>query len=149
MKNFYQDLFRYNYQVNRQLANRFKSHDYALGKDIARLANHMLNAQQIWIARIKGEETPCSPWEEYSLTSFEERNQILFDLSMEMLSVSELEEWVDYRNFAGQVFRNKISDILTHIVNHSTYHRGQIALKMREQGLEPIMSDFIYYKRED
>ena len=42
----------------------------------------------------------------------------------------------------------QVSDVLTHAVTHATYHRGQVATKMREGGLEPVNSDFITYCRE-
>ncbi|SFT92684.1 Uncharacterized damage-inducible protein DinB (forms a four-helix bundle) [Algoriphagus locisalis] len=147
MKVFYKDFFQYNYQVNQELARSFKSYGDAIGEDIARLANHILNAQQIWIGRINGEKTLSSPWVDFPLSSFEERNQELFDLTLEVISLRELDEHIHFRNFAGQEFQNKISDILTHLVNHSTYHRGQIALLMRAAGFEPVKSDFIYFKR--
>ena len=37
---------------------------------------------------------------------------------------------------------------MTHCVVHASYHRGQVAVRMREGGLEPVNSDFITYCRE-
>lgn len=147
MKKFYQDFFLYNYQVNIELANSFQKNKYELSEEIARLANHILNAQQIWIARINGEKTLPSPWEDFPLSSFEKRNKELFELTLDLISLKNLEETISYQTFAGQKLNSKISDILTHLVNHSTYHRGQIALLMRLGGLEPVKSDFIYFKK--
>lgn len=147
MKEFYQEFFEYNYRVNKELALRFKSYDYDLGEEIVRLANHMLNAQQIWIARINQRETLSSPWIDFPLATFEERNQELFDAALKVIGAYELEGMISYRNFAGQKFENKVMDVLTHLVNHSTYHRGQIALLMRAGGFEPVKSDYIYFKK--
>jgi uncharacterized damage-inducible protein DinB len=36
---------------------------------------------------------------------------------------------------------------MIHLVNHASYHRAQIALLMRQQGHEPINTDFITYDR--
>ena len=33
--------------------------------------------------------------------------------------------------------------VLRHIVNHSTYHRGQVAAKLKRLGVEPPMTDLI------
>ncbi len=44
-------------------------------------------------------------------------------------------------------FTNVIQDVLFHFINHSTYHRGQIAIQMKEAGLEPIATDYIFFKR--
>lgn len=45
-------------------------------------------------------------------------------------------------------FTNTIGDILFHIVNHSTYHRGQIASDFRESDIEPLNTDYIMFKRD-
>ncbi|QLH28398.1 MAG: hypothetical protein HWD63_02710 [Candidatus Parvibacillus calidus] len=39
-----------------------------------------------------------------------------------------------------------MKDIIFHIINHSTYHRGQIAMEFRQSGLEPLNTDYIFYK---
>lgn len=147
MKKFYEDFFLYNYQVNQELALSFQSYDYSLGDEITRLANHILNAQQIWIGRINGEKTLASPWEDFPLSSFEKRNKELFDVTLDLISGSDLDKGISFRTFAGPKMEKKISDILTHLVNHSTYHRGQIALLMRSGGFDPIKSDFIYFRK--
>lgn len=147
MKNFYEDFFFYNYQVNQDLAHSFQSYNYEVGDEIIRLANHILNAQQIWIDRIKGKETLASPWEDFPLSSFEKRNKELFDVTLDLISKRDLEETVSFQTFAGRELEKKISDVLTHLVNHSTYHRGQIALLMRSGGFEPVKSDFIYFRK--
>lgn len=41
----------------------------------------------------------------------------------------------------------KIKDIMFHIVNHSTYHRAQIATELKDHGIEPLKTDYILYKR--
>lgn len=147
MKKFYEDFFLYNYQVNQELAHSFQSYNYEVGDEIIRLANHILNAQQIWIGRINGEKTLASPWEDFPLSSFEKRNKELFDGALDLISGSELDKRISFRTFTGQELEKKISDILTHLVNHATYHRGQIALLMRLGGFEPVKSDFIYFRK--
>jgi len=37
---------------------------------------------------------------------------------------------------------------LTHVIMHSAYHRGQIALEMRAAGMEPAHTDFIHAVRQ-
>jgi len=36
----------------------------------------------------------------------------------------------------------KLVHLMQHMANHSTYHRGQIALMMRQLGSEPVATDF-------
>ena len=41
-----------------------------------------------------------------------------------------------------------VRDILTHVVNHSTYHRGQIARLIAECGVKPAVTDYIHFAYE-
>lgn len=54
---------------------------------------------------------------------------------------------IRYRNSNGEQFDNSIADILTHVINHSSYHRGQIFKMLRQKGEEPINTDYITYAR--
>ncbi|TNF76236.1 MAG: damage-inducible protein DinB, partial [Bacteroidetes bacterium] len=52
-----------------------------------------------------------------------------------------------YENTEGRSFSNTLQDILFHIVNHSTHHRGQITMDFRKNGMDPPLLDYILYKR--
>ncbi|MCH7396746.1 hypothetical protein MM236_02050 [Belliella sp. DSM 107340] len=53
----------------------------------------------------------------------------------------------DYSNSKGQKYSSSVRDILFHIINHSTYHRSQIASELKNQGIEPLITDYIFFKR--
>jgi uncharacterized damage-inducible protein DinB len=55
---------------------------------------------------------------------------------------------VECRNLAGNTYRNTLADLIRHVVNHSTYHRGQLATQLRQLGQIPPATDFIVYRRE-
>ena len=52
-----------------------------------------------------------------------------------------------YNNYVGDPYVNNVENIMIHLVNHSTYHRAQIALLLRQKGFEPVNTDFITYDR--
>ncbi|MEO5599964.1 MAG: DinB family protein, partial [Cyclobacteriaceae bacterium] len=69
-------------------------------------------------------------------------------------------EWIDfiqttenfnremtYKNYVGEDYTNNVEMIMIHLVNHSSYHRAQIAMLLRQKGFEPINTDFITYDR--
>lgn len=62
--------------------------------------------------------------------------------SLKIVGEVDLEKLMTYNNATGGQFTNKIKDLLFHIINHSTYHRAQLALLLREQGVEPINTDY-------
>ncbi len=54
----------------------------------------------------------------------------------------------NYKNLKGSLFETLLSDILAHMVNHGSYHRGQIASLIKKSGGEPAGTDYIGYVRE-
>jgi uncharacterized damage-inducible protein DinB len=54
---------------------------------------------------------------------------------------------ITYTNTHGQTFTQPLQDLLFHILNHSTYHRGQLAQLLRQQGFTPPATDFVYFNR--
>ena len=53
---------------------------------------------------------------------------------------------VTYKTGSGTTFTHSVQEIFFQIITHSTYHRGQIATELRSIGIQPPMTDFIYYK---
>lgn len=55
---------------------------------------------------------------------------------------------VTYRNTQGVTFRTPVIEVLMQVFSHGVYHRGQIALVLRQAGIEPVNTDFITFVRE-
>lgn len=53
-----------------------------------------------------------------------------------------------YTNSTGTEFMNSLEEIITHIVNHGTYHRGNISAMLRQLGTKSVSTDYIFYLRE-
>ena len=64
------------------------------------------------------------------------------------LSEARLGEAVRYRTLKGDEYENALGDLLRHVLNHSTYHRGQAATQLRQLGATPPATDLILYLRE-
>ncbi len=58
-----------------------------------------------------------------------------------------LKRRVQYVNTSGHEFATTVEDILLHVVQHSMYHRGQVALLVRASGGTPLATDFIAFVR--
>jgi uncharacterized damage-inducible protein DinB len=61
------------------------------------------------------------------------------------LSEESLGNVIAYINFRGELWKYPLNQILQHVVNHSTYHRGQITTQLRTLGATPVMTDYLYY----
>lgn len=117
-----------------------------------RLLAHILAAEKVWLARINGEEAAAiSIWPEYTLEQCElerEQNKIGYQALLSQLKDAEFTKVISYQNSKGIAFNTTISDILTHVSLHGSYHRGQIAALLRQAGEAPVNTDYIAYIRQ-
>lgn len=65
------------------------------------------------------------------------------------LSQADLDRVLDYRNTRGTPYSNRMSELLQHLANHSTYHRGQVTTMLRQLGAKAATLDLIYYFRDN
>jgi len=148
MKEHYTRLFEYNLWANNEFSEVLRANQYQNPK-ILKLLSHLANAQAIWLSRIKNEKSPVGVWDEHTE---KEALELWGNTSQDWLDFiysGDLEqETISYKNSKGQEFESRLGDILTHVVNHGTHHRGQIALMLREEGIDPPASDFIFYVRD-
>ncbi len=112
--------------------------------------DHILFAQEVWLCRIKGRryEKPSS---ELLLADYANAFQKTYDEYFEFLSwlqEDELDSIVEYSDSKGNPWSSSLRDIIMHVCNHGTYHRGQIAMLTRDAGGEPVSTDYIFMKRE-
>lgn len=63
------------------------------------------------------------------------------------LTPGELDRAVRYQSTEGVNYESTAMDILTHVVNHSSYHRGQIASLIAATGTKPAITDYIALTR--
>jgi uncharacterized damage-inducible protein DinB len=113
---------------------------------------HIMSAEWVWLSRLQG-SSPASmpePWKAMSLEEitplWEQVDRSLQDL-VAGLAEPDLEQPISYRNTAGQDFVSTRGQMLRHVVNHSTYHRGQITTMLRQLGAAAPTTDLIVYYR--
>lgn len=147
MKVFFNQLFDYNFYCNKKLIEECTKLESVPEKSIL-LFSHVLNAHHIWNARILDKKPVFAVWQLHKLTNWGDIHYENQRNSFEILTNSEnFEKRIAYENSEGKAYTNTIQDILFHIINHSTHHRSQISMDLRNNGLEPIPLDFIFYKR--
>jgi uncharacterized damage-inducible protein DinB len=52
---------------------------------------------------------------------------------------------IAYQNFAGETWEYTLAHMMQHVVNHSSYHRGQVVTLLRQLGRKPPMTDLLFY----
>ncbi|QDW28059.1 damage-inducible protein DinB [Pedobacter sp. KBS0701] len=116
--------------------------------DAARLFSHMLNAQHIWAQRISGKKSRYGVWDIHPKEDFESLSLENFKLIREALNNHPLAKRILYSNSRGEQYENRIDEILFHLFNHSTYHRGQVVTLLKKAGFTPPVTDYIMLKRD-
>lgn len=140
------DLFEYTFHFNKEMIKIISENIPKIDEKTVSLINHTLNAQQIWNARISSEKT-FEVWQINSFESLEEINQQNFRNSIQIIENSDIDQRIEYYNSRGTAFENSIFEMLFQAINHSTYHRGQINSLLKQNGIEPVLTDYIFYKR--
>jgi uncharacterized damage-inducible protein DinB len=113
-----------------------------------RWMNHIVAAELLWLARMGGEPAPLPVWPDLSLEECERRLNQLSGALLDSVEQGQLSRPVTYTNSKGERWTSTVEDILTHVVIHSAYHRGQISSDLRGAGHEPAYTDFIHAVRQ-
>jgi uncharacterized damage-inducible protein DinB len=152
------ELYEYNRWANArslQAASTVSPEDFTkeVGGSFASLRGtlaHVYGAEWIWLERWRGTsprklpfaldfpdvESIRSRWQDV------EREQKKF---LDGLDGARLAEVISYVNLKGETFAYPLGRMLQHVVNHSTYHRGQVATILRQLGATPLSTDLLLY----
>jgi uncharacterized damage-inducible protein DinB len=109
---------------------------------------HLVGAEWVWLERWHGRSPRALPSDFTSvndlrqrLTAIEEGQKSVLDA----LTPERLGSKVTYVNFAGQTCTYTFGEAMVHLVNHGTYHRGQVATLLRQLGKKPLSTDYLLY----
>ena len=129
-------------QFTRNLSNSFAS--------VRDTLVHILGAEWIWLERWRGVSPPALlPAADFpELESIKarwaevERERSTF---LDQLNEEALARRMAYLNLKRERWEYTLAHMLQHVVNHSTYHRGQIATMLRQLGHAPASTDLLLY----
>ena len=142
-------LFQYNDWANRRLIVTLKSADSEKSRSI--LA-HLLITENEYYERLYGRDsTGFNFWPEMSMEecgTLARETAERFEKLLRRFEEEGLEYTSRYKTSEGVEKVNNYREMLTHVLFHSSIHRGSIMLKLREDGFEPPPIDYIIYLRE-
>ena len=114
------------------------------------LVAHLMAAEHVWLARLEGRSPRLPVWPTLTLAecdSLAAENASGYAAYVDRLSDASLSQIIEYRNQKGDAFATSVIDILTQIITHGPYHRGQIAKIVGRAGGTAAETDYIYYVR--
>jgi uncharacterized damage-inducible protein DinB len=152
MQQHFSTLYQYNHWANRQIFEAMQQTGNNPPPDITLLASHTIEAQQIWLQRIVPTDNPISgvwnPLPLEALMKLEDENSARWlQFINEQPDNADWYRPITYTNTKGDAFSNPMAHIMTHVVNHASYHRAQINMRLRQLGFTPTLTDFIAYAR--
>jgi uncharacterized damage-inducible protein DinB len=115
------------------------------------IMSHILAAELVWLERLKQIPQSVPVWPKPDLEQCEALAAQLGGQWLEFLDLitaGDVSQSISYKNSKGEAWTSDIVDVLTHVVMHSAYHRGQIASHMRASGQTPAYTDFIHGVRQ-
>jgi uncharacterized damage-inducible protein DinB len=114
---------------------------------------HIYGAEWIWLERFQGRSPSSLPdptqfadaatlrerWKEHEarLLSF-----------VGGLTQSDLDRVMEYKTLKFGIYSNPLWQSMLHLVNHGSYHRGQVTTLLRQLGAQPILTDLMHFYRE-
>jgi uncharacterized damage-inducible protein DinB len=143
-------MFAYDSWANRQCLSAMQAARLVSSNTVGRIA-HILSAERLWFQRLRHESQSMPVW---PTASIQECLALADDMAnlwrnyLTPLPPGAFNEKVEYHNSKGEPWSSRVEDVLTHVLMHSAYHRGQIALEMRAAGIEPASTDFIHAVRQ-
>ncbi|MGH7889354.1 MAG: DinB family protein, partial [Thermodesulfobacteriota bacterium] len=111
---------------------------------------HIVGAEWIWLRRWLGTSPKAllDPAEFSSVEEIKNRREAEEQERKEFLSTlteNSLKKPLSYTNIKSQPFSYPLWQALQHLVNHSTYHRGQVTTLLRQLGAQPKGTDLLIY----
>jgi uncharacterized damage-inducible protein DinB len=138
-------LFTYDDWANREEVSRLR----AMAEPpvpAVRILAHIAAAQRLWIVRMLGGEPP-PVWPEWNLDRCAAEVAALRGAWREALPRIDRTASITYVNSLGEQWNSRNDDVLMHVILHGAYHRGQIAIIIRDAGETPAYTDFIHCTR--
>lgn len=115
--------------------------------------SHICGAEWIWLERFQGRSpaslpdvSECVDVDSLRRKWAEQEARLLTFVGK--LTPEDLNRVMEYKTLKFGVYRNPLWQSMQHVVNHGTYHRGQVTTLLRQLGAQPILTDLMHYYRE-
>jgi uncharacterized damage-inducible protein DinB len=156
-----QPLFEYNAWANRRslaAAEKLSTEQFTkpMGSSFSSVRDtlaHIYGAEWIWLERFQGRSPSALP----NVTLFadvrtlretwavHEERLLVFVAG---LNQTDLDQILEYKTLKFGVYSNPLWQSMLHVINHGTYHRGQVTTLLRQLGAQPILLDLMHFYRE-
>jgi uncharacterized damage-inducible protein DinB len=115
---------------------------------ISHMLGHLASVDKVWYSRIIGKSLNDIGVRRYQTLKEAEESLVNVNNQMkEVVSAKKIDEVIEYQNTKGDLFNNTLLEVVHHVVNHGTYHRGNISSMIRQLGYDGVSTDYIVFLR--
>jgi len=113
---------------------------------------HIVGAEKVWLERFQGNPQPFLTQD--ALKSLPEVKTVWEKVGYDTakwlgaMTDKKLNDTFTMKTVKGDTFTHLFWHAFQHLVNHSSYHRGQIITMLRQLGQKPVSTDLIRFYRE-
>lgn len=143
LRSFFSERFNTDHQINILWHRFLLEHEDELNDFIKKEFSHLINVHHIWLSRIMGNLPESHSWDVLPTRYWE---QLIVDnhrKTQEFLVHMEWEERVQYHSEEGVPLDAINTNMLYHILQHSTHHRARLAVEVRAIGLTPPSTEMM------
>ena len=142
-------LYAYNDWANRRIITALKENK---SEKSQRILAHLLITEREYFERLYGKDsTGFDFWRELTLEECGELARETaenYERLLRKFDNEGLGQTAKYKTSEGVAYENSFRELLTHVLFHSSIHRGNVILQMRADGFTPPKIDYIIYLRE-
>jgi uncharacterized damage-inducible protein DinB len=111
---------------------------------------HAVSAEWIWLSRWTG-TSPAAMWKPEEFPDCDALRRRWEEVQRDLAAFvarqtpESLEAVCRYKNLKGQDMVYPLWQLMLHMPNHATYHRGQVTTLLRQLGAQPVATDFVVW----
>lgn len=156
------EMFQYHTWANQTILNRIKELPSSVFSQevnssfptVAHALNHIYAVDKMWYLVLTGTGMPdalqaCRPLNERILSNADEYTLLFSQLAEQFRewlgNQADLEQSILLDNPYAGSRQTRLAEIMLHLVNHGTYHRGNISTMLRQLGHSSVMTDYVLF----
>jgi uncharacterized damage-inducible protein DinB len=112
------------------------------------ILNHLVWAEKVWLGRVDRDTVATmKPTNVAGLLEMWKEVNEKWSTVVQSATTDDILREIEYFTSTGDRFANSVLEIVIHMVDHSTYHVGQMMNAIRSFGIEPVSTNYIHYLR--
>lgn len=147
MQGFFLSLFEFDFQANNHWIASLEQQNLTDNSGIRRQLCHILNVHHLWTSRLNGKAVISNDWDDLPFYAWKKLNRENSAQTQLFIMNKDIAGETEYIDSEGIFQRKSSSDILYHILQHSTHHRAVINTLIRKNGAVPPEMNFICFDK--